>query len=106
VAGPNAVRLGALPSSCHVIVNGLPAGILVEAVGLVILNSCESEIEGKNVRYGRKRSHGPKEQGQQEKERGERITLLSFFEVKRRSGREKESGRAERRIELTEYWRV
>lgn len=66
MAGPNAVRLGALPSSCHAIVNGLPAGILVEAVGLVILKDYESEIEGKSVRHGRKRSHEPKEQGQQE----------------------------------------
>jgi hypothetical protein len=79
VAGPNAVRLGVLLSSCHVIVNGLPAGILVAAVGAVILKGYESEIEGKSVRYGRKRSHGPKEQGQQEKERGERKTLLSFL---------------------------
>lgn len=48
------------------------------------------------MRYRRKRSHGPKEQEQQEKERGERKTLLGFlFEVKRKSGREKESGRAD-----------
>jgi len=76
VAGPNAVRLGALPSSCHVIENALPEGILVEAVGLVILNGYESKIAGKSVGYGRKRSHVPKEQGQQEKEREERRTLL------------------------------
>jgi hypothetical protein len=50
VAAPNAVRLGVLPSSCHEIVNGLPAGILVEAVGSVILKGYESNIAGKSVK--------------------------------------------------------
>jgi hypothetical protein len=44
VAGPNAVRLGTLPSSCQLMENALPAGILVEAVGSVILKGYESEI--------------------------------------------------------------
>ena len=61
----------------------------------------------KSLRHGRRRSHGPKEQWQREKERRERRTLLSFFEVKRRSGREKESGRAEGDgLNLAEYWQV
>lgn len=34
--GPNAVMLGVLPSSCHVIEYAEPAGMLVEAVGLVM----------------------------------------------------------------------
>jgi len=34
--GPNEVRLGALPSSCQVIENEEPAGILVEETGLVM----------------------------------------------------------------------
>jgi hypothetical protein len=64
-------------------------------VGWVIFKGYESEIMGKSVGYGRKRSHGPKGQGQQEKELGERKTLLSFFEVERMSGREKDSERAD-----------
>ena len=95
LAGPNAVRLGLEPSSIHVIVNAWPAGILTPLVGWVILKGYESEIMGKSVGYGRKRSHGPKGQGQQEKELGERKTLLSFFEVERMSGREKDSERAD-----------
>ena len=73
-AGPNAVRLGVLPSSCHVIVNGLPAGILVEAVGLVILKGYESEIVGRSVKDTdedgrmRQRSNGSKRKNE---ERGE-----------------------------------
>jgi len=34
--GPNAVRLGLVPSSCQVIDEDWPAGMDVEAVGLVI----------------------------------------------------------------------
>lgn len=70
MAGPNAVRLGALPSSCHVIEYALPAGILVAAVGLVILKGYESEIVGKsvntdeNVRMG-ERSKGSKRKNEE-----------------------------------------
>lgn len=34
--GPNVARVGALPSSCQVIENEEPAGILLEETGLVI----------------------------------------------------------------------
>ena len=69
--------------------------MLTPLVGWVILEGYEWEIMGKSVGYGQKRSHGPKGQGQQEKELGERKTLLSFFEVERMSGREKDSERAD-----------
>jgi hypothetical protein len=36
VQGPNAVRLGVVPSSCQVIVEDWPAAMEVEAVGEVI----------------------------------------------------------------------
>lgn len=41
--GPNAVRLGELPSSCQVIVKDCPAGMDEEAVGEVILEEMLSE---------------------------------------------------------------
>jgi len=78
VAGPNAVRLGLLPSSCHAIVNDWPAGILVEAVGLVM----KTVAWAKGARAARERTRREE-------------NIVKFFEVERRSGREKESGRAE-----------
>ena len=41
--GPNAVRLGVLPSSCQVIVKDCPAGMEEEAVGEVIFEEKLSE---------------------------------------------------------------
>jgi hypothetical protein len=87
--GPKAVMLGLLPSSSHVIENAEPAGMLVEAVGFVILEDVSQKSQKKIERYRRKRSHGQEEPGQQEKEREEKITLLRSFGIKRRSGREK-----------------
>jgi hypothetical protein len=98
-AGPNAARVGVLPSSCQVICTALPEAILVEATGLVILEGCKSGIVDKIVRHGRKRSHGQEEQGQQEKERRERKTLLGSLGEKRVEGkRESERADSENRI--------
>jgi hypothetical protein len=46
-------------------------------------------------RYGQKRSHGPKEPGQQEKERGKRKALLGLLGQRERVEGGKESGRAD-----------
>jgi len=78
VAGPNAVRLGTLPSSCQLMENALPAGILVEAVGSVM----KTVAWAKGARAARERTR-----------REENIVM--FFRVTRTSGREKESGRAD-----------
>ena len=68
--GPNAVRLGLAPSSCQVIVDGVPAAILVVATGSVIWRVVSHESWKKlrgtdeNVRMG-KRSQGSKRKNEE-----------------------------------------
>jgi hypothetical protein len=94
-AGPNDARVGVLPSSCQVTCAALPAGKLLEATGLVILESCESGIVDKIVGYGRKRSREQEERGQQEKERRERKTFLRSLGGREGVEGKKDSGRVD-----------
>jgi len=70
--GPNAVRLGVVPSSCQVIDTGLPAGKLLVAVGLVM----------KTVAWA-KGARAASERTRREE------NIVGSFGRKRRSGRRK-----------------
>jgi len=65
--GPIVAREDPLLSSCHAIVASWPAGRLEVAVGLVILgDEMSPKIADASMKYPHKRSHGQKEQWQQE----------------------------------------